>query len=149
MSTSEHSQQSAYSGSVIVVDDHVGLRQMLSRALKMVGFDVFEARTEIELQHHLARCQPDALLIDLQRCEADGLVLVERLRGRPSLRDMPILLLAGSDEDEFGQQALAAGADWFGVRPLGIIDLRNRVAQLIRDRPPKQAVTTLASRRRC
>lgn len=136
MTYSEHSQASESSGCVVVIDDNAGLRQMLALALETAGFDVLEAGTEIELQRHLARSRPDALLIDLQRSEAEGLHLLARMRARQSLRDVPMLFLAGSDADDFESQAKRAGADWFGLRPLGMIDLQNQVAELIQHRRP-------------
>ena len=133
MSSSEHSpqQQTEHRPVVAVIDDNAGLRQMLALALETAGFAVREATTEIELQRVLAHIRPDALVVDLQRSEADGLQLVERLRARPSLRDVPILFLSGSDVDDFRRQAHRAGADWFGLRPLGMLELQCRVAELI------------------
>jgi DNA-binding response OmpR family regulator len=136
MTYSEHSQHAEYSGCVVVVDDNVGLRQMLALALETAGFDVIEAGDEVELQRHLARSQPDAVLIDLQRSEAEGLQLLTRMRARQTLCNVPILFLAGSDADDFRHQAMRAGADWFGLRPVGMLDLQNQVAELIRNGRP-------------
>lgn len=114
------------------------MRQMLALALETAGFAVREAATEIELQRILARTRPDALLIDLQRSEKEGLQLVARMHARASLRGVPILFLSGSDADDFRGQALQAGADWFGLRPLGMLDLQARVAELIAPRTAQQ-----------
>jgi len=132
MTPSEHSHTPEYSGRVVVVDDNDGVRQMLALALETAGFDVLEAITLLDLQRYLAHTRPDALVIDLQRSEADGLHLLERMRARQSLRDVPILFLSGSDADDFRFQAIAAGADWFALRPLGMIELQTRVGELIR-----------------
>jgi DNA-binding response OmpR family regulator len=141
MNSSEHSHTVEYSGRVVVVDDNDGLRQMLSLALETAGFKVIEARTLLDLQRHLAHTRPDALVIDLQRAEADGLHLLQRMRARQSLREVPILFLSGSDAEDFRLQAMTAGADWFGLRPLGMIELQNRVAELIRSGRRAAAVT--------
>ena len=127
----EHSLE--YSGQVIVFDDHHDLREMLALALETAGFSVAEAATQLELHRHLAHGRPNAVILDLQRYEADGLKTLLRMRARKSLRDVPILFLAGSDAEDFRREAIAAGADWFGLRPVGMLDLQNRVAQLIRD----------------
>ena len=60
----------------------------------------------VEVQRHLARSQPDAVLIDLQRSEAEGLQLLTRMRARQTLCNVPILFLAGSDADDFRHQAV-------------------------------------------
>jgi DNA-binding response OmpR family regulator len=132
----EHSQTSEYSGSVVVIDDSDNLRHMLALALETVGFDVVAAGTVLDLQRALAGKRPDALVINLQRSEADGLDLLVRMRARQSLREVPILFLAGSDAEDFRYQAISAGADWFGLRPLGMIELQNRVSELIRGGRP-------------
>ena len=132
--SSEHSPE--FSGCVVVVNDNINLRQMLALALDAAGFNVLEAGTQLDLQRHLAHGKPDALIIDLQRSEADGLEVLAGARARSSLRDVPILFLAGSDAEDFRRQAMEAGADWFGLRPLGMIELQTRVAELIREGRP-------------
>jgi DNA-binding response OmpR family regulator len=136
MSNSEHSPNSETNSCVLVVDDNDQVRQMLAMALETAGFDVVVAGTQLELQRRLVDTRPHALVLDLQRSETDGLVLLERMRARQSLRDVPIIFLAGSDDDEFRWQAMRAGADWFGLRPLGMIELQNEVGRLIRQGRP-------------
>src|SRR5437868_7666307 len=104
MTDSEYSPRPDATGSVVIVDDNPNVRQMMSLALRTAGFDVFEAATQIDLQRWLAHNQPDALVVDLQRPEADGLGLLVRMRARPALRDVPILFLAGSDAEDFRYQ---------------------------------------------
>ncbi len=135
MNSSEHShdtdQDQDTSGCVVVVDDNAGVRQMLALALETAGFEVLEAGTELQLQRVLAQRRPDALLIDLQRSAAEGLHLLSRMRSRQSLREVPILFLAGTHDDAFREQALRTGADYFGLRPLGMIELQNQVLDLV------------------
>lgn len=140
MTSLEHSphHSEAPSAHVVIVDDNLQVRQMLALALETAGFAVSEASTEIELQRILADLQPDVLLIDLQRSEADGLQLLARMRARPSLRGVPILFLAGSDVDDFRRHALRLGADSFGLRPLGMLELQGRVAEMVAQQPAAQ-----------
>ena len=143
MTSPEHSPHYAeQSPCVVVVADNPGLRQMLALALETAGFAVREAGTEIELQRVLTHTRPDALLIDMQRSEADGLQLLTRMHGRGSLRGVPILFLAGCDAEDFRDQAFSAGAAWFGLRPVGMLDLQNRVAELIEGRRANQEATS-------
>ena len=136
MNRSEHSRESEYSACVFVVDDNDDLRQMLCVALEAAGFDVVQARTRLELLGRLAEARPDALVIDLQRSEADGLAMLSRVRARQALRNVPILFLSGSDDDAFRWRAMSAGADWVGVRPLRMLELRKQVSHLVRHGRP-------------
>jgi two-component system KDP operon response regulator KdpE len=141
MSTSEHSPGSDRTGCVLVVDDNDDLRHMWCLALESAGFDVIAAGTQVELQRRLVEAQPHALLINLQRSEADGLAMLSSVRARQALRDVPILFLSGSDDHEFHLRAISAGADWVGVRPLGMLQLQKQVSHLVsQGRPVAQQV---------
>jgi DNA-binding response OmpR family regulator len=136
MTTSEHSTQNDYAGCVLVVDDNYQVRQLLAMALETAGFTVLEAATQLEAQLRLAHTRPDALIVDLQRSETDGLNLLTLVRARQSLDNMPVVFLAGSDDEDFRWQALGAGADWFGLRPVGMLELQHHVGTLIRHGRP-------------
>jgi DNA-binding response OmpR family regulator len=126
----QHSSQTERT-CVLVVDDDDALRRMLCVALESAGFNVIEASTQLELQRLLVHLRPNALVLDLQRSEADGLRLLVRMRARQSLCDMPIVFLAGSQDDDFRWRATHAGADWFGLRPTGMVELQTRLRELI------------------
>jgi two-component system, chemotaxis family, chemotaxis protein CheY len=102
MTTSEHSSPTTFTGCVLVVDDNDQVRQMLSITLGTAGFTVLEASTQLEAQLRLAHTRPDAMVVDLQRPETDGLNLLALVRARRSLGDLPIVFLAGSEEGDFG-----------------------------------------------
>ena len=136
MSPPEHSPESDRSGCVLVVDDNDDLRHMWCLALQSAGFDVIAAGTQVELQRRLVEAQPHALLINLQRSEADGLALLSRMRARQALREVPIVFVSGTDDDDFHGRALSAGADWVGVRPLRVVELQSRVSELVRNGRP-------------
>jgi DNA-binding response OmpR family regulator len=137
MNNSEHSYHIEYTGCVLVIDDDRRVRQMLSLALGSVGFDVLGASTQQQIRRRLAGIRPDAVVLNFQRSQADGLDVLYRMRARQDLAQVPILFLAGSDTDDFRWQAVRAGADWFGLRPVAIVELRSRLSRLIRTGRPR------------
>jgi|SRR5579859_2653096 len=136
MKISEYSNESEYRRCVLVVDDNDRVRHMLSLALATAGFDVAAASTQQQAHHRLASIRPDALILNLQRSEADGLDVLRCMRARQDLLNVPIVFLSGSDSDDFRWHTLRAGADWFGLRPVGLADLQKRLRQLIRHGRP-------------
>jgi DNA-binding response OmpR family regulator len=131
-SFSSSSSKTEHSGRVLVVDDNDPVRHLLRLELQTAGFEVLEAATQLDLQRRLATTRPDALLLDLQQ-SAEGYGLLIRMRARQTLRDVPIVYLAAFEDDDFRQQTLRAGADWFGSRPLAMVELRTRLRDLIRN----------------
>jgi two-component system chemotaxis response regulator CheY len=136
MNEDEHSSRSEHSGCVLVIDDDDSVRHMLRLELETAGFEVEEAATQLELQRRLTLVRPDALLLDLQRSADEGFDLLIRLRARQTLHAVPIVFLTACDDDDFRQQALHAGADWFGLRPVGMLKLRTHLSELIRNGRP-------------
>jgi len=146
--TFEHSPHAEPRRSVLLVDDDDQVRQMYSLALRTAGFDVVAASTPQQAQYRLKHVRPDALVLNLQRSEADGLDVLRRLRARHDLSDVPIVFLAGCASEEFRWRAMRAGADWFGLRPLAMIELKKNIRQLIRGgRPPLELFVATAARR--
>jgi len=146
--TSEHSRPAESRRCVLLVDDDDQVRQMYSLALRTAGFDVVAASTPQQAHYRLKHARPDALVLNLQRSEADGLDVLRRMRARQDLSDVPIVFLAGCASEEFRWRAMRAGADWFGLRPLAMIELKKSIRQLIRGgRPPLELFVATAARR--
>src|SRR5579859_4229396 len=127
MNSLEHSQDPEIDSPgcvVALVDDNDNVRQLLRLALETAGYSVVGINTQLDLQRYLARHRPDALVINLQRSEADGLDLLVRMRARHSLDDVPILVLSTVATDEFRAETYLAGADWFGLRPVALVELQ-------------------------
>jgi len=132
MTNSEHSSDLAETRCVLVVDDHDQVRHLLHVALETAGFDVAEAGTQLDAQRRLAHIRPDAVVLNLQHAETDGLVLLTHMRARQDLDEVPIVFLAGRHQDDLRWQAARAGADWFAERPLSMLELQARIRTLLR-----------------
>jgi DNA-binding response OmpR family regulator len=137
MNVPEHSSATRDHSRVLIVDDHDLVRQMLRLALETAGFEVAEADTRLEAQRRLAHTRPDALILNLQHAETDGLALLTCARARQDLNSMPIVFLAGRAADGLPWQAVQAGADWFALRPVSLIEFRKRLTHLVRHGRPR------------
>jgi DNA-binding response OmpR family regulator len=123
-------------GRVLVVDDHPSVRQLLSVALQVVGFETTEASTPAEAWASLDRRLPDAMVVDLYGEDMPGLELVRRVRARPDGDEVPIVCVATQRDEDLRWQALRTGADWFTMKPLSLRELQQRVGDLVRKGRP-------------
>src|SRR5262249_49275293 len=107
---------------ILIIEDDLDARQMLSVILEHAGFTIVCAPDgEMGFQAALAE-RPDLILTDLQMPRCDGVELIKRVREEPLLRDVPIMALtAGSDE--MVAAAMQAGADRITHKPLHISPL--------------------------
>jgi CheY-like chemotaxis protein len=63
--------------------------------------------------------QPALILLDLKMPRMGGFEVLRWIRGQPQLKEIPVIMLSGSELKEDVQQAYQAGAHFYMVKPLG------------------------------
>jgi two-component system response regulator MprA len=117
---------------ILVVDDDKAVRDSLRRALVLEGYDVDLAADGAEALKSLTQASPDAMILDLQLPDIDGLEVCRRLR---SLGDRtPVLMLTARDAINDRVEGLDAGADDYLVKPFNLAELFARLRALLRRR---------------
>jgi DNA-binding response OmpR family regulator len=122
---------------VLVIDDDVGVRRLLHTVLTAKQLNVVEADSAADAERRIRELRPDAIIIDLTLAETRGLDLLRRLRRRPDLDPVPVVLITGSPSDAGRTRALEAGADDVVAKPFGVADLQQRILRLLRDGRPR------------
>src|SRR5213078_4050175 len=84
--------------SLLVVDDNELNRDMLTRRLERLGYDVSCAENGIEALKLLKTESFDLLLLDVIMPLMDGFEVLEQLKAEPLLRDIPVIVLSASDQ---------------------------------------------------
>ncbi|HET9088926.1 MAG TPA: response regulator transcription factor [Acidimicrobiales bacterium] len=115
---------------VAIVDDDGAIRTALGRALRMENYDVdlFEdgnsALKSVQLR------APDAIILDLQLPDIDGLEVCRRIRRAGD--STPILMLTARDAVNDRVEGLDVGADDYLVKPFDLAELLARLRALLR-----------------
>ena len=92
---------------VLVVEDDPGASYAMRRLLESAAFHVVAVATgEAGIESALA-LRPDAIVLDLGLPDIDGFALVERLRGAPATRDIPIVVCTSRTLDDVERLHLA------------------------------------------
>ena len=115
---------------VLVIEDEPMVARVVARALESeYTVDVSDSATEGAQR---ALDEPyDAILLDLELPDGDGLDVVRAMRRAGSTT--PVLIMTGRGDDEHIVRGLDAGADDYLLKPLGSTDvLRARVRAAIR-----------------
>ena len=97
--------------SVLLVDDDVDFLLYVQTILQHSGYRVRSAANGLEALIRIQELRPDVVVCDLQMPEMDGLSLIRRLRARPGMDLVPLILLTGLDLEEIPERALRLGAD--------------------------------------
>ncbi len=117
---------------ILVVDDDLATRFLVSEALEQAGFQVEQAENGRQALEVFERVRPELITLDVMMPELDGFATCRELRRRPEGAQVPILMMTGLDDYESINQALLAGATDFITKPIHFTLLGHRVRYLLR-----------------
>src|SRR6478609_2584813 len=115
---------------ILVVDDDVRLRDLLSRYLTEQGFQVTAIADSSQLDRKLQRDPPHLVVLDLMLPGEDGLTVCRRLRGAGET--VPIIMLTAKGEDVDRIVGLEMGADDYLPKPFNPRELVARIHAVLR-----------------
>jgi len=122
---------------ILVVDDDVRLRDLLTRYLSGQGFEVKAIADARDLDKRLQRDPPHLVVLDLMLPGEDGLAVCRRLRAAGE--DVPIIMLTAKGEDVDRIVGLEMGADDYLPKPFNPRELVARVHAVLRRHALKPA----------
>ncbi|NJN05052.1 MAG: hybrid sensor histidine kinase/response regulator [Leptolyngbyaceae cyanobacterium RM1_1_2] len=103
---------------VLIVDDSITVRELLSMSFNKVGYRVEQARDGQEAWEKLRSGLPcDLVFCDIEMPRMDGLELLSRMQKDPSLSEIPIAMLTSRGADRHRQMAVDLGASGYFTKP--------------------------------
>ena len=112
---------------ILVVDDNEENRDMLARRLRRQGYEVVTATGGHAALDELARRPVDLVLLDVMMPDLDGYAVLQRIKGDPALRDIPVLMISALDELDSVARCIQLGADDYLGKPFEPVLLQARV----------------------
>jgi two-component system, cell cycle response regulator DivK len=101
--------QASDSPTILVIEDYLDTRQMISMLLRRRGYNVIEAGDGVEGLLKANWKHPDLILMDLALPEMDGIEATRRIHATPRLADIPIIVLSAYLNEAVERDVLAAG----------------------------------------
>jgi PAS domain S-box-containing protein len=118
---------------VLIVDDQLDERELLSEVMSHAGAIVETATSAADALARLAAFTPDVLLSDIAMPGQDGHSLMRRIRGMDSpIGRIPAIAVTAHARAEDRDRAFAAGFQDYVAKPIDISRLVERVARLVR-----------------
>lgn len=116
---------------ILVVDDEIGIRELLSEILFDEGYHVHLAENAIQARDFRNRQVPDLVLLDIWMPNTDGVSLLKEWVGQ-NLLTMPVIMMSGHGTIETALEATRIGAVDFLEKPIALQKLLDAVAKAIR-----------------
>ena len=111
-------QEAKSEPTVLIVDDSITVRELLSMTFNKVGYRVEQARDGQEAWEKLRSGLPcDLVFCDIEMPRMDGLELLSRIQKDPQLTQIPIAMLTSRGADRHRQMAVQLGAKGYFTKP--------------------------------
>jgi type IV pilus assembly protein PilB len=115
---------------VLVVDDDDSVRRAL-QAMLTGDYEVVLAGTGSEALASLHATHIDVVVMDKGLPDMDGYDVTREIRARPTVRDVPVMIITGHDDPAVEMAGLRAGADDWIAKPIDLDVLLARLARLL------------------
>lgn len=122
---------------VLIVDDEAPIREMLSLALEMAGYECLEADNAQAAHGSIIDSRPDLILLDWMMPGTSGIELARRLKRDELTMDIPIILLTAKGDEDNKVQGLESGADDYITKPFSPRELVARLKAVLRRTSPE------------
>lgn len=116
---------------LLIVDDSASLRQVVSMTLKAAGYEVVEACDGKDALAKLDGQKLNLIISDVNMPNMDGLTFLKEVKKHPSYRFTPIVMLTTETEQGKRDQARAAGAKGWVVKPFQPQQMLDAVSKLV------------------
>jgi two-component system response regulator len=121
---------------ILLVDDDGDLRILVRDAIISARPDaeIREAASAPEAIEYLERCspggpvpRPDLIYLDIEMFGHSGLSVLHMVKNRPLLREIPVVMLTGVDDNEQISRAAQIGANSYIVKPSNPVQMLKAV----------------------
>jgi two-component system, NtrC family, nitrogen regulation response regulator NtrX len=116
---------------ILVVDDEVGIRELLSEILRDEGHQVRLAQNAGEARQIRGRVRPDLVLLDIWMPDTDGITLLKEWASTGQLT-MPVVMMSGHGTIDTAVEATRIGAYAFLEKPIALQKLLSTVGTALR-----------------
>jgi DNA-binding response OmpR family regulator len=117
---------------VLVVEDDEDILSLVTKRLRLDGYEVIEARDGDEALALAQKRKPDIAVLDLGLPGLDGIDVLRRIRADKKLSGMLIVVLTARAQEADVRRGFEAGADAYVRKPFSPTKLSESVSDLVK-----------------
>jgi DNA-binding NtrC family response regulator len=122
---------------ILVVDDELGIRALLSEILSDEGHTVELAQNAAQARTYRQGARPDLVLLDIWMPDVDGITLLKEW-GATGQLTMPVVMMSGHGTIDTAVEATKFGALAFLEKPITLAKLLKAVEAALAKPPPRE-----------
>src|SRR4249920_3615661 len=129
---------------ILVVDDELGIRALLSEILADEGHTIELAENAAQARACRERMRPDLVLLDIWMPDVDGITLLKE-GGTTALLTMPVIMMSGHGTIDTAVEATKYGAMAFLEKPITLQKLLRAVEQGLTRQAPRPVANSASN----
>jgi len=122
---------------ILIIEDEIAVREMLTFTLKNNGFETFEAGNSKEALNIVLKNNINLILLDWMLPGKAGIDIARSLRSSIETKELPIIMLTAKSEESDKIMGLESGADDYITKPFSPKELLARIKALLRRASPQ------------
>ncbi len=119
------------SRAILVVDDDPVIRFCLERLLSSEGFRVTSVADADAALAQVDAAPPDVVVLDIVLDETDGYAFCRRLKDRPGVPELKVVMVSARARPDERERGHAAGADGYLAKPFGVAALKQTLEDVL------------------
>ena len=127
------------------VEDDASIRDIEVYTLSSTGFDARGFADGVSFWSALQTEKPDLVVLDVMLPGVDGIELLQRMKASAQLRTIPVVMATAKGAEYDRIRGLDLGADYYLVKPFGVMELVSCVKAVLRRCRPDKAAHLLRS----
>lgn len=120
---------------ILIVEDDLMIRDVLSRLLVIEGYEVITANDGLQGVQRARTNRPDLIIMDMGLPQLNGWQATHRIRSMPATQTIPIIALTAYAMKEDRTKCLNVGCDEYEPKPVDFERLAAKVKLLLHGRP--------------
>jgi DNA-binding response OmpR family regulator len=116
---------------ILVIDDDIGMRELLSLHLSRAGYQVRTAIDAVSGGQMLMAARPDLVILDVRMPHMSGDQLLELLRGDAQLKSIKVIMLTVMQSERLDSTIERLGVSAFLKKPINKDELLESVAKAL------------------
>ena len=127
------------------VEDDASIRDIEVYTLTSTGFEARGFDDGVSFWSALQTEKPDLVVLDVMLPGVDGIELLQRMKASAELRTIPVVMATAKGAEYDRIRGLDLGADYYLVKPFGVMELVSCVKAVLRRCRPEKAAHLLRS----
>ena len=127
------------------VEDDASIRDIEVYTLSSTGFEARGFDDGVSCWSALQTQKPDLVVLDVMLPGVDGIELLQRMKASAELRTIPVVMATAKGAEYDRIRGLDLGADYYLVKPFGVMELVSCVKAVLRRCRPDKAAHLLRS----